>query len=240
MSYPKHTEICTMCCGIMGYLLVDCMWKCPDCGHIITQLQADLRDSIKVKQMQAAQAAKAAQFATYYGKVSTGHSFTQTPFTRPSMTPQPSNIRIWWDASVSAYRMTSPYNKDLVEALKSFIPVSDRSYDPMTKVWTFVEKVLPNLQMLFTHLQLQATIITKAQTDQFAQQQQSTSAAPARNRPLDTVIIEFVKLLPYDAAKKAYRAAAMELHPDKQSGDSSKMTTLNSDWDRIAKEVYGQ
>lgn len=151
------------------------------------------------------------------------------------------NIRIWWDTSVSAYRMTSPYNATLVDALKQFIPVSDRSYDPATKVWTFVERQLTPLQVLLSKLQMQPVVITRQQAEQAAQaqSQSNTGTSAARVKPLDTVIIEFVKLLPYDAARSAYRKAAMELHPDK-GGDATRSAALNDSWSRIAKEVYGQ
>lgn len=156
------------------------------------------------------------------------------------MTPQPAQIRIWWDTSVSAYRITSPYNKQLVDTLKSHIPHSDRSYDEVTKTWTIVERQLAPLQALLKMIGLQYILISKQQADAANAASNTQSPAAGRGRPLDAVIIEFVRMLPYDAAKTAYRKAAMELHPDKQSGDSSKMTTLNAAWDRIAKEVYGQ
>src|SRR5690242_12916518 len=60
------------------------------------------------------------------------------------MTPT-TNVRIWWDTSVNAYRMASPFNRELVDGIKTFIPVSDRSYDPATKIWTFVERQLTPL-----------------------------------------------------------------------------------------------
>jgi curved DNA-binding protein CbpA len=50
----------------------------------------------------------------------------------------------------------------------------------------------------------------------------------------------FVKLVPYDAMTKAYRAAAMTYHPDRSGGDMEKMTQLNALWERIKKEVYNQ
>lgn len=152
------------------------------------------------------------------------------------------NCRIWWDASVLAYRMTSSFNHDLVDDIKQHIPVSERSYDPTTKVWTFTEKILQPLLSLFTMLQVKPVIITRQQYESqaAASQQSSTGSGAARGRPLDVVIIEFVRLLPYDAAKAAYRRAAIELHPDKNAGAADKMSTLNAAWDRISKEVYGQ
>jgi hypothetical protein len=154
------------------------------------------------------------------------------------MTPT-GNIRIWWDTSVLAYRMASPYNQDLVNAVKQHIPVSDRSYDPTTKIWTFVERQLEPLRKMLTLIGLQYVVITKQMADQVASQQSAGAGASRANvKPLDAVIIEFVRLLPLDAAKAAYRKAAMDLHPDKQGGNSSKMTALNTAWDRIQKEVY--
>lgn len=150
------------------------------------------------------------------------------------------NIRIWWDTSVSAYRMASPYNATLIDSIKNQIPISDRSYDPFTKIWTFVERQLAPLQALLKLIGAQATVITRLQAEASAAQSTSSgNGASARNvKPLDTVIVEFVRLLPIDAAKAAYRRAAMDLHPDKQGGASDKMTALNIAWDRIQKEVY--
>jgi hypothetical protein len=153
------------------------------------------------------------------------------------MTPT-GNIRIWWDTSVNAYRLVSPFNKDLVDALKSQIPVSDRAYDPITKVWTLVERQLAPVQALLKMLNLQAVVITRQQAEQAQQASSSAGASARKDKPLDTVIIEFVRLLPLDAAKAAYRRAAMELHPDRQGGSADKMQALNTAWARIEKEVY--
>lgn len=153
------------------------------------------------------------------------------------MTPV-GNIRIWWDTSVSAYRMASPFNATLVDAIKQHIPVSDRSYDPTTKIWTFVERQLTPLQGLLKLIGAQATVITRQQAEAAAAQSSGNGAGAQRGAPLDTVIIEFVRLVPADAMKSAYRAAALQLHPDRQGGNADKMTRLNAAWSRIQKEVY--
>lgn len=152
------------------------------------------------------------------------------------MTPN-TQVRIWWDTSVQAYRMSSPFNKTLVDAIKQFIPVSDRSYDPTTKIWTFVERQLTPLQRLFTQLHIVPQIVTRQQAEQA---QQSSGSAPARRgATLDSVALEFMRTLPFEAAQKAYRHAAMMLHPDR-GGSMDKMTALNAAWDRLQKELYGQ
>jgi hypothetical protein len=150
------------------------------------------------------------------------------------MTPQ-SNIRIWWDTSVSAYRMSSPFNRELVDGIKTSIPVSDRSYDPQSKIWTFVERQLAPLQAMLKLIGANATVITRQQTETASQ----SSPSAQRGKPLDTVIVEFVRLIPQECMLKAYRAAAMQLHPDR-GGSMDKMSALNAAWDRLQKEVYGQ
>ena len=231
MQHDPDKYTCTVCGHIEYKLGVVTHGGCQ-CGNCYFQ-------NIKAAQQNAANRT-ATGVAAQYPITGVAAQYQQTwPKRQASnMTPQPINIRIWWDPTVQAYRMTSAFNRELVDALKAFIPVSDRSYDPATKIWTFVEKTLAPLQGLIAKLGFNATIMTRQQVET---SQQASSAAPAvRGRPLDAVIIEFVRILPYEAAKAAFRRAALELHPDRNNGDSSKMTTLNADWDRIAKEVYGQ
>lgn len=149
------------------------------------------------------------------------------------MTPV-TNVKIWWDTSVSAYRMTSPFNRELVDGIKAFIPVSDRSYDPQTKVWTFVERQLLALEKLFVTLGVKPVVVTRAQAEQASQ----STPTQQRGKPLDAVVMEFVRLVPQDCMIKAYRAAAMTLHPDR-GGSMDKMSALNAAWDRMQKELYG-
>lgn len=157
-------------------------------------------------------------------------------FLEDDMTQQQQNIRIWWDASVQAYRMASPFNKELVEGLKGLIPHSDRSFDPNTKIWTFVEKWLTPTALMLKLLQCSPTVITKAQSEQAAQSTGTT--APRRGAPLADTALEFLRVAGQDAMLKAFRAAALTHHPDR-GGSMDSMSTLNALWDRIQKEVYG-
>lgn len=153
------------------------------------------------------------------------------------MSPNTTNVKIWWDVSVDAYRMNSPFNKALVDAMHQVIPYSDRSFDRDTKVWTFAEKYLAPLLVLLKTIGILPSVITRAQAEQA--QTSSSSGSAHKGKPVDAIIVEFVKLVPYDCMLKAYRAAAMQLHPDR-GGNMDKMTSLNAAWDRIQKEVYGQ
>lgn len=154
-----------------------------------------------------------------------------------TMTPV-TNVRVWWDPTILAYRVASPYNKDLVETLKKHIPYSDRSFDEVTKTWIIVERQLTPLQGLFTLLGIKPSLLTRQQVEAAAQQSQSAGAQ--RGQPLDAIALQFVKLVPMQAMQKAYRLAALELHPDRNQGDGSRMASLNAAWERLQKEVYGQ
>jgi hypothetical protein len=145
-------------------------------------------------------------------------------------------VRIWWDLKISAYRLSFPYNKELVELLKDRIPVSDRSFDDASRTWIFNEKQLDFVQNILKFVNAQVKLTSRADAEAHA----STSHARSSSRsPVDTAIIEFVRLTPYSAMQKAFRFAQMELHPDK-GGDPDKSARLNAAWERVKKEVYNQ
>lgn len=150
-------------------------------------------------------------------------------------TYQSGSVKIWWDNAIGAYKMVTPYNATFVDLLKQLAPGSDRVWDPSSKVWTISEKIVHLVKDLAEKsFKCQATFISR-------QQAQSASAPPktVTLASIDSLMLEFFKLLPYNAARKAYQVAAMELHPDR-GGSLENMTKLNATWSRIEKEHYGQ
>jgi hypothetical protein len=146
---------------------------------------------------------------------------------------QSAGVKIWWDLQVQAYRMVTPYNATFVEAIKKLLPASDREWDPNTKMWTFVEKYLdPMILLVEQQFHCTATVLRRIDAER-------ASTPPSRvvNSKMDTLITQFFKLLPFDAVEKAYKVAALTLHPDR-GGDMSKMSELNAMWDRIRKEHF--
>lgn len=140
--------------------------------------------------------------------------------------------RIWWDNDLQAYRCSTPYSKEFVEFIKIAVPVSDRAYDPTTRIWAIAEKYIDVIADTAKKVWKgvgEVVIITRAQT-----QQASASPAVAKQTP-DQVLTEFVKLLPIDSLIAAYRRAATELHPDR-GGNMEKMAILNALWDRIKSD----
>lgn len=147
---------------------------------------------------------------------------------------QTGSVRIWWDVDVGAYRMITPFNKAFVDTFKVILPASERAYDVDSKVWTFWEKHLTNVEALVTKLWGNApVVITRSQAERASQ----STGISNQSIPIDSVIASFVKLIPYEAMQQAYKRAAMLLHPDR-GGDMEQMSKMNAAWQRLEKELY--
>jgi hypothetical protein len=155
----------------------------------------------------------------------------------------PIKAKIWWDDQAQAYVVSSGYNEKLVAALKNLIPSGMRSYDPSTKFWYLNEKYGEFIRdIASTAFGMHSVSFTSKQV---AQQAQQSASQQAYNRPTTSyqgttegAIVEFFGLLSHSSAKRAYLQASQELHPDKPTGDASKMAKLNELWSRIEKEFY--
>jgi hypothetical protein len=132
-----------------------------------------------------------------------------------------------------------------VSFLKQQIPHSDRELivkeDPVTKkkdyTWTFTEKYFDGT-VKFLHLIFgsgEVAVVTKAQVEA-AQQPRMPVAV---NSSTASVCYEFLKAISYEDAQKAYRSAAIRLHPDR-GGDMEAMSKVNSLWTKLQKELYNQ
>lgn len=162
------------------------------------------------------------------------------------MTPPAIKCRIWWDVNASAYVVSCGFNETFIEALKHFIPSKDRLYDPATKLWYLKEvygemiKTLAEAKFGVGSVSFQSrTVAEQAQ----AQQRRASPPPPtvggtAFLNPLEAAMVEFMSLMPYQALKAAYRAAALDLHPDKNQGSSEKMIRLNDLFRKLESEVY--
>lgn len=144
------------------------------------------------------------------------------------------NVRIWWDPAVQAYRLTSPFNNELVNAIKGFIPISARSYDSPSKIWTFTEQYYQPLIDLLTKLGIKPVALSRQQVETA---QQSSPNGAVKGKPLPDLTLEFIRNMGFDAVQKAYRHAAMINHPDR-GGDMAKMSEINAAWERLQKEVF--
>ena len=142
--------------------------------------------------------------------------------------------KIWWDDSVQAYSVSTPFNQNFVAAIKVIVPVSERGFNPVSKVWTFTEQYLPAMETLAKQCwpgSGEVVVINK-------QTSQKKVSAPMATQGSAACALEFLKILGFDAVQKGYRAAALEFHSDRNGGGDERMAQVNSLWDRIKKEVF--
>lgn len=147
---------------------------------------------------------------------------------------------IFWDSKIQAYQlqMKGEFGKieSIVTFLKKNIPHSDRNWDPATKTWTFTEQYLNGVQKICTVVfgGQEVACLTRDKVEG-----QTRNISVNGTNTLDSALLTFMKLLPFEAAQAAYRKASMVLHPDR-GGDMEAMTKLNQAWSKIEKEVYKQ
>jgi hypothetical protein len=153
--------------------------------------------------------------------------------------------RIWWDTQAQAYVVSSSYSDKLVDALKTLIPSGDRNWDPATKFWYLKENYGEAIRSIASSaFGIHAVSFTsRTVAEQSAQQSQQRAsqhgtALNATHGSTEDALLAFCSLAGYDALRAAYRRAATDMHPDKQSGDGTKMARLNELWSRIEKEYF--
>lgn len=156
------------------------------------------------------------------------------------MNPQTkTNIKctIQWDQDVDAYIVSTPFSRQFVDFIKIAIPVSDRVWEPEKKVWYIKESYFSVVHDVARKVWSDSEIVVILKSDVQAQQAKKTSIEAVSKAPLNDVIVQFVKALPKDSLKAAYRNAALALHPDRNGGDGSKMAVLNTLWARLEQDL---
>src|SRR6266853_1507157 len=104
--------------------------------------------------------------------------------------------------------MAVPFSPSFNEIFKNLIPHSDRDWNKDAKTWTITERYFDATKSLVQKMFGSAVIIDRATSEKASQ------PAPVKTAPIDAVFTQFVKLLPYEAMRKAYLHAANMLHPD--------------------------
>jgi hypothetical protein len=127
---------------------------------------------------------------------------------------------------------------EAVNIIKVMIPASDRSYNPITKKWTIDEKHWDILSKvlceIFIIYRTTKTVAPKAYSyEEFYYNHNAASVVETKesiSAKLETLLSVNITTTPFDELKRAYRRKALELHPDRNNGDGSKMSELNAAW----------
>lgn len=156
------------------------------------------------------------------------------------------NIHFTYDASCGGYalKMTGMRNKYdwdklklFVGSLKGVIAGHDRDYDPVSHIWFIAPQHFKTVKTLID-LQFRASeafIVEAPEVDAGS----PTVTFHSSEGDLQTFCsllyldVNMAKKWSYDEALKAYRKGALKLHPDRNGGDGSAMSSLNEVWTRL-------
>lgn len=170
--------------------------------------------------------------------------------------------RLIYEPSLQGYSLSFSYNKDIVEFIKKAIPSHKRTYDPTSYTWYFGSEYFDLVKMLFDgHREYTLTIVSENEVKKKLEESQQASQSswhPAQYSiedelqrfsnllvtgniipPIDNnqSLLNKIKNITKSEAIRLYRKAATVYHPDRNGGDGSKMSELNSVW-AILKEGY--
>lgn len=118
------------------------------------------------------------------------------------------------------------------------LPWGEYEYDDTTKTWFFHEKILGQIQALFSAIEstniFDVDFIPKPDNQAF----QTTFVS------IDTYLDKFkqysgedIRGMDYNAAKKLYRRTCMKMHPDR-GGDTALMSDMNEAWLHIEETHF--
>jgi hypothetical protein len=152
-------------------------------------------------------------------------------------------VKFRHEKDLGAYVFTFHFKKHEFQAVQAMtgliratVPASHREYNPNSHEWCLLDAYWDNFEKVLR--QGNFKIIeekTVAPEDFFYNNQGIASEVVVDRNTLANQLLVLLgitakELADANAAKKAYRRKAMELHPDRNHGDGSKMSELNSIW----------
>jgi hypothetical protein len=131
-----------------------------------------------------------------------------------------------WDGS---YRVTFPFDRDVVEGIKNIVPVHSRTYDPDEKAWYISPAYRDVIQEL-----LEAVFI-----DVEMDSERTTSPPPSDRAPrTEYTVLHLLPSAPPELVESAYKCLSRMYHPD-AGGTTTTMQELNSAVATIRRSVEG-
>ncbi len=155
--------------------------------------------------------------------------------------------------AIDFHNLSEKTKFELCKQILKWPPVAFRTYDDGSKVWSYLDKygeqVLEKLRDIMKPFgglteypveDLSAQCLQgrisfaprkeKIRPEDFFYNTAPTGTAALTREQIQAKLAEIMQVTPAAIDKKAYRAAAMRLHPDRNNGDGSRMSDLNMYW----------
>jgi hypothetical protein len=151
-------------------------------------------------------------------------------------------VKVREEKEIGAHVFTFVFGKHEFPAIKGMsgfmrdsIPSSAREYNANTHEWTVLSPFWKSLKEMFEKAGWKITDSTVIPPEDFFYNQGTAKSVDVSREELANQLLALLgitaqELADSNAAKKAYRRKALELHPDRNQGDGSKMSELNSTW----------
>lgn len=149
-------------------------------------------------------------------------------------------VKAQHDSQLGAYTFRFKYGKNSWKQVEAMIilikqiPVSDREYNPATKEWTILETSWPRVKQMFDAARFHVSTEKVVRAEDFHYEQPAAPTivpkATLQQQLQQLLGLSASEMTDSNAVKKAYRRKALEWHPDRNNGDGTKMSELNSIW----------
>lgn len=159
------------------------------------------------------------------------------------------DVKVEYDQEIEAYHLNfinigrSGWDSvnGIIQVIKATIPASNREYNTNTKTWTILKPNYEMLEPILKQAGFRVILTEKINTtppkheDFFYSYSEPTSSSRESKESLADKLIKLLECSPNDLAdsiklKRLYRAKALQYHPDRNNGDGSRMSELNSVW----------
>jgi hypothetical protein len=147
-------------------------------------------------------------------------------------------VTVRHEKEIAAYVFTFHFSKWEFKAIKAMskvitdnVPSSAREYDSNTHEWTILEPFWEGIKNIFVlaEWKIEELAPVVAPEDWFYQNPEAGTAS-SNELSKDELRIKLTAILGEDFTRKSYLRKALEWHPDRNGGDGSKMSELNSLW----------
>lgn len=116
-----------------------------------------------------------------------------------------------------SYRVTFPYDPDVVEGIKDIVPAHSRQYDPDERAWYISPAYVAPVRSLLT-----ATFLQVEMDDE----RESFTPPPTPKPQTSYHVLHLQPTAPPELVDAAYRCLSRLHHPD-QGGDTETMQAIN-------------